>query len=57
MFENFSKLVNERQACRNYIDKKVEQEKLDKIAKKGYEKENFIQAILCCIVERRVSSV
>ncbi len=31
MFENFSKLVNERQACRNYIDKKVEQEKLDKI--------------------------
>lgn len=31
MFENFSKLARERQACRNYIDKKVEQDKLDKI--------------------------
>lgn len=31
MFENFSKLVSERQACRNYLDKKVEKEKLDKI--------------------------
>lgn len=31
MFETFSKLARERQSCRNFSTKKVEQEKLDKI--------------------------
>ena len=31
MFESFSKLVKERQSCRNFTDKKVEESKIEKI--------------------------
>ena len=32
-YESFKKLVMERQACRNFIDKEIKQEKLEKICK------------------------
>ena len=35
MFENFSLLVNNRQSCRNFNDKPIDKETLDKIVKLG----------------------